>query len=121
MNAISKNLVQLTGHLGNDVQMLNFDNGYKKCSFSLAVNNSYTAANGESKKDTSWFNIVSWGKIAEQMSAVLAKGVEVGLEGKISNRKYIDKNGVNKYITEIVVSDFVVVEKTDKETNEVLT
>lgn len=115
MKTISKNLVQLTGNLGNDVQLTEFDNGNKKASFSLAVNNSYTSASGETKKDTSWFNIVGWGNIANDMSKNLKKGVEVGVEGRISNRKYVDKAGVTKYITEIVVTHYGIVEKSEKD------
>lgn len=115
MKTISKNLVQLTGHLGNDVQILQIANGSKKASFSLAVNSSYTSAGGETKKETSWFNIVAWGKTAETMAESLKKGQEVGIEGKIVSRKYTDKNGVTRYIIEIVVAQFYQVEKSEKE------
>ncbi|MBK6362365.1 MAG: single-stranded DNA-binding protein [Saprospiraceae bacterium] len=112
MKTFSKNLVQLTGHLGNDVQMMEFDNGNKKASFSLAVNNTYSSGSGESKKETSWFNIVAWGKTADDICATLKKGMGVSIEGKISARKYVDKSGNNKYVTEIVISQF---EKAEKE------
>lgn len=115
MKTISKNFVQLTGHIGNDVQIVQIATGNKKAAFSLAVNSSYTAANGESKKETSWFNMVAWGKTAELMADSLKKGQEVGIEGKIVSRKYTDKNGVTKYIVEIVVSQFFPVEKAEKE------
>jgi single-strand DNA-binding protein len=112
MKTFSKNLVQLTGHLGNDVQIMEFDNGNKKASFSIAVNSSYTSGSGESKKETSWFNMVAWGKTAEEANTVLKKGMGVSIEGKITARKYVDKSGNTKYITEIVVAQF---EKVDKE------
>ena len=115
MKTISKNFVQLSGHVGNDVQIMQIANGNKKASFSLAVNSSYTSANGESKKETSWFNIVAWSKTAELISDSLKKGQEVGIEGKIVSRKYTDKNGLTKYIVEIVVSQFFPMDKAEKE------
>jgi single-strand DNA-binding protein len=115
MKNISRNLVQLIGHLGTDVQLMELANGNKKASMSMAVNNSYTTSSGQTKKDTSWFNLVAWGKSAEKMVETLKKGMEIGIEGRVSNRKYTDKNGAVKYIFEIVVTDFSVMDKIEKQ------
>ena len=118
MKEYQKNQVQLVGHLGNDVQIMEFGKGNKKASFSLAVNSSYTMSSGETKKETSWFTIVAWGKTAESMEEMLKKGSEVVIEGKIVNRKYIDKSGNNRYIFEIVASKFNLLEKSEKQVAE---
>ncbi|MBK8622646.1 MAG: single-stranded DNA-binding protein [Saprospiraceae bacterium] len=119
MNEYQKNQVQLVGHLGNDVQIVEFGKGNKKASFSLAVNSSYTMTSGETKKETSWFTIVAWGKTADSMEEMLKKGNEVGIEGKVVNRKYVDKSGNSRYIFEIVASRFSLLEKSEKQAVEV--
>jgi single-strand DNA-binding protein len=72
-----KNSVQLTGHIGKDIRMTTFDNGNKKASVSLASNSAYKNSSGETVKRTDWFNLVAWGRTAEQMSEMLTKGNEI--------------------------------------------
>ena len=65
----------------------------------------------EKVKETYWHNLVAWGKTAEIAEKYLNKGSEVAIEGKLTNRSYNDKDGVKKYITEIVVSDILLLDK----------
>lgn len=116
MKNISKNLVQLRGHIGKDIQCVRFDNGSAKATFSLAVNESYIGQDGTAKKNTTWFNIIGWGKTADTMVSELKKGMEVGLQGKLSIRRYTDKDGQNKSITEIVVFEVIHSENLKPET-----
>jgi single-strand DNA-binding protein len=94
------NYVQLTGNLGKDVQMMTFDNGKKKASFSLATTSSYKNPKGEEVTNTTWHNIVAWGNIAD-IASNYKKGARVEIKGSINNRSYKDKDGNTKYITEI--------------------
>jgi single-strand DNA-binding protein len=70
--------------------------------FSLATNKSYTNQAGEKVTDTSWHNIVLWGKVAETASKYVKKGSSIIIEGEISYRSYENKEGQTVYITEII-------------------
>ena len=63
MRAI-KNSVQLIGNLGRDVEIVTFDSGSKKATFTMATTEIFTNKNGEKSEDTQWHNIVAWGKTA---------------------------------------------------------
>ena len=101
-----KNSVQLIGNIGKDVILSTFEKGTKKASLVIATNDFYTNNKGEKIKQTEWHNLVAWGKTAEMMSESLSKGNEIAIQGKLSNRSYEDKEGVTRYITEIVVNEF---------------
>jgi single-strand DNA-binding protein len=101
-----KNSVQLTGNVGKAVNLISFDNGNKKATLILATNESFTNTKGEKVKNTTWHNLIAWGKTAELMAQSIQKGNEVSIHGKLSNRTYTDKDGNTKYITEIVVNEF---------------
>jgi single-strand DNA-binding protein len=106
-----RNRVQLIGNLGMDPEVKSFEGGRKLAKFSLATSQSYTNTHGERVKDTQWHNILVWGKLAETAEKFLKKGSEVALEGKITYRSYETKEGQNRYITEIVTNDFLMVGK----------
>lgn len=101
-----KNSVQLIGNIGKDIALSTFDKGTKKVSLVIATNDYYTNNNGEKVKQTEWHNLVAWGKTAELMSESLTKGNEIAIQGKLSSRSYDDKEGVTRYITEIIVNEF---------------
>lgn len=102
-----KNKVQLIGNLGNNPEIINLDSGSKLAKFSLATNESYKNNKGEMVKETQWHNIVAWGKTAIIIENYLKKGNEVALEGKLVNRNYENKNGEKRYVTEIVISELL--------------
>jgi single-strand DNA-binding protein len=102
-----KNKVQLIGNLGNNPEVKTFEGGKKIASFSVATNESYRNAKGEKVTETQWHRVVAWGKVAEIAEKYLTKGKEVALEGKLVNRNYTDKDGVKKYITEVQVSELL--------------
>ena len=110
MRAI-RNSVQLIGNLGRDVEVFTFDSGNKKATFSLATTEYYTNKEGEKSQDTQWHNVVAWGKTADLMSALLEKGNQVLIKGKIVNRSYEDKEGVKRSISEIVANEFMKITK----------
>ncbi len=92
------NKVILVGRLGKDPDIMTFDNGTKKASFSLATTESYKDKDGNWQEQTEWHNIVLWRFLAERN---LIKGDQIYLEGRLRSRSYDDANGVKKYITEI--------------------
>ena len=106
-----RNRVQLIGNLGMDPEVKSFDGGRKLAKFSVATSQSYTSNKGERVKDTQWHNIIAWGKLAETAEKYLKKGSEVALEGKLVYRSYETKEGQTKYITEIVLNDFMMFSK----------
>ncbi|MFA5418714.1 MAG: single-stranded DNA-binding protein [Bacteroidales bacterium] len=94
------NKVMLIGRIGKDPETFIFDDGTKKISFSLATTESYRdRTTNEWKDQTEWHNIVGYRYLAEKS---IAKGDLIYIEGKIKNRKYTDKDGVDKYINEIL-------------------
>lgn len=100
-----RNRVQLIGKLGMDPEFIEFEKS-KKARFSLATNE-YYYQDGNKKEETQWHNIVAWGKLAENVDKYLKKGKEVAISGKLTSRTYNDKDGMKKYITEIVLNEMV--------------
>jgi single-strand DNA-binding protein len=112
MNTL-RNKVQLIGNLGQNPEVKELNGGKKVAKFSLATNETYRNKAGEKVTDTQWHNLVAWGKTAEVIEKYLKKGSEVAIEGKILNRNYTDKEGVKRYVTEIQVSDLLMLGKKD--------
>lgn len=102
-----KNKVQLIGHLGNAPEVKTTESGKKLARFSVATNESYRNAKGEKVTETTWHNLVAWGKVADIAEKYLNKGSEVAIEGKLINRSYSDKDGNKKYITEVQVNELL--------------
>lgn len=96
------NKVILLGNLGKDPEVRHLENDRAVANFSLATSETYTNKQGERITNTEWHNIVLWGGLAKLAESYLKKGNQIYLEGKITNRSYEDKEGVTKYITEIV-------------------
>jgi len=103
-----RNKVQLIGHLGLDPEVKNLESGKKLARISLATNESYKSAKGDKVTETQWHNLIAWGKTAEYAEKYLKKGNEVAVEGKLINRSYNDKEGVKKYISEVVVNEMMI-------------
>ncbi len=101
MNTL-RNKVQLIGNLGKDPEIVNLESGKVLAKFSIATNESYKNAEGEKVTDTQWHNIVAWGKTAQIVEKYVTKGKEVAIEGKLTTRSWEDKEGMKRYITEVV-------------------
>ena len=110
MNAL-RNKVQLIGNLGNDPEIVNLESGTKLAKFAIATNETYRNAKGEKVTDTQWHNVVAWGKTAELVENYLAKGKEVALEGKLTNRSYETIEGEKRYVTEIKCNEILLIGK----------
>ena len=106
-----RNSVRLIGNLGAAPEVKNLEKGNKLAKLSLATNETYTNQKGEKVTETQWHNLVVWGKQADIVEKYLTKGSEIAVEGKLTSRSYTDKEGVKKYFTEIVVNDFLMLDK----------
>jgi single-strand DNA-binding protein len=113
MNAL-KNKVQLIGNLGKTPEIKNLDSGRKLATFSIATNETYQNVNGEKVTETTWHNLVAWGKLADLAEKYLQKGTEVVIEGKLINRSYNDKEGNKKYISEVQVNELLLIKSGEK-------
>jgi single-strand DNA-binding protein len=108
---MSINKVILVGNVGKDPVIRYFDKGVAKVTFPLATSETYTNQQGETITSTEWHNIVLWRALAEVAEKTVKKGAQVYIVGKIKTRSYVDKDGVNKYITEILADTFLLLEK----------
>jgi len=104
-----KNKVQLIGNLGNAPEVKTTETGKKLARFNVATNESYRNAKGEKVTETTWHNLVAWGKVAEIAEKYLQKGSEIAIEGKLINRSYTDKDGIKRYVTEIQVNELLLI------------
>lgn len=108
---MSVNKVILVGNVGKDPAVRYFDKGVAKATFPLATSESYTNQQGETITSTEWHNIVLWRALAEVAEKTVKKGSQVYVVGKIKTRSYVDKDGNNKYITEILADGILVLDK----------
>lgn len=98
------NVTVLIGRLTRDPELKYVPStGKPVANFTIAVDRPYTSKTGE--KMTDFFNIVVWGKQAENCANYIAKGRLVGIKGTIENRSYENQNGEKKYITEIIAEN----------------
>ena len=103
MSGVKKAIILV--NIGKDPEIIKLDDGRAVANFSIATSESYKNKAGEKVTNTEWHNIVLWSPLAEIAENYLKKGSQVYIEGKISNRSYEDKEGVKKYISEVVGRD----------------
>ena len=102
-----RNSVRLIGHLGKDPEIKQLESGNSLARASLATKEVRKTKEGEKIEDTQWHQIIGWGKTAELMGTLLKKGKQVAINGKLVYRTYEDKNGIKRTISEVVVSEFM--------------
>ncbi len=95
------NTVKLIGNVGKEVNTKAFTNG-KVSSFSVATNERYTNKENVEVTNTTWHNIVAFGKLADVCNSIVAKGKLMTIEGKLQYRTYQNKDNQTVNITEIV-------------------
>src|SRR5665811_1790296 len=113
--ARSLNRAQLIGNLTRDPELRYTPSGAAVCSFSIATNRAWTTDTGEKHDEAEFHKIVAWNKLAELCSQFLTKGRKVFLEGRISTRSYNAQDGTAKSITEIVISDMILLDSRKQE------
>lgn len=99
------NKVTLIGRLGADPEVKTLESGATVAKFGLATSESYKDKQGEWQEQTEWHDIVCWRQLAER-SERLQKGQMVYLEGKLTHRKWTDKDGNPRKTTEVVANYF---------------
>ena len=99
------NKVIIVGNLGQDPDVRYMPSGGAVANITVATSESWNdKSTGEKKEQTEWHRIVLFGKLAEIAGEYLKKGSQVYIEGKLQTRKWTDKDGVERYTTEVVVS-----------------
>ena len=99
------NKIMLIGNLGRDPDLQVTPDGTPVTKFSLAVSRSYKSRTGEQKDETEWFNIVAWRQLAETCEKYLHKGSKVYVEGRLSQRKYTDREGAQRTSIDVTITD----------------
>src|SRR6266581_181302 len=99
------NKIMLIGRLGKDPELNVTSDGTPVTKFTLAVNRNTKTSTGERKEETEWFNIVAWRQLAETCERYLHKGSKVYIEGRLAQRKYTDKEGVQRTSIEVIAND----------------
>lgn len=117
MNAL-RNSVRLTGYLGLDPELVKYGENQKMAKVSLATHEKYRTKEEEWKTDTHWHNLTFWGKNADYAEKHLKKGSLISIEGRLVSNSYVDKEGVTRYVTEIVVNDTLVVRSKNRKKGE---
>ena len=95
--------VQLVGNLTADPELQKTPNDVSVARFDVAVNRSYSNADGE--RDTDFFHVTVWRGLADSCAKCLKKGNKVFVAGTIQNRSYDDKDGIKRYVTDVIAED----------------
>ena len=107
MASRSMNKAILIGNLTRDPELKYTPNGTAVCTFGVATNRSWTTTDGQIKEDTQFHRVVAWQKLAELCGKLLTKGKKIYMEGRITYRSFVGKDGQQRSITEIVLDDFL--------------
>lgn len=101
---VSLNKIIVIGNLGGEPEMRFTPSGRPVTSFNVATNWRYTTADGERKEETEWFNVVTWGKLAEQCNQFLNKGRLVYVEGRLHSHSWDGQDGQKHFRNEIIAN-----------------
>jgi single-strand DNA-binding protein len=106
----SVNKVILLGNLTRDPELRYTENKKAVCTFGLATNRNWTTDTGEKREETEFHRIVAWDKLAEVCNQYLKKGRKVYVEGRLQSRTYTGQDGIEKFSTEIVLDEMVMLD-----------
>jgi len=101
----SVNKVILVGNLGRDPEVRYLPSGDPVANITIATSSKYKGKDGNMVEETEWHRVTFFGKLAEIVGQYLKKGRSVYVEGRIKTRKYTDKDGVEKYATDIIANE----------------
>ena len=104
-----RNRVTLIGRLGKEPEVRTLEGNKKVVRMLLATSEDHTDKDGQKEKETQWHNLVVWGSLGEICEKFLTKGKEIAIEGKITYRNWNDKEGKTHYMTEINVSEMLMI------------
>jgi single-strand DNA-binding protein len=108
------NRVTLIGNVGKEAEYKTLEDGTPVAKFSIATTEIYRLKNGDTQSRTDWHTIVAWRGLASLVHQFIKKGSLLCIEGKLRNRQYSDKEGNNKYLTEIVAEQILLLDKKEK-------
>ena len=101
------NRVTLMGNLGADPELRATQAGLPVCDLRLATHRGWTDRDGEQQEETEWHRIVAWDKLASNCHRHLVKGSQIYVEGRLRTRKWTDRDGNDRWSTEVVASNVV--------------
>ena len=110
-----RNSVHLIGRPGMDPEIKKFGENRKLAKFTLATNEKHYNDNMELVQETEWHNIIAWGRTAEIVEKIVRKGRLMALEGKLQTREYDDKDKNKRRVTEVVIDEFMLIDKMSNE------
>ncbi len=114
--AFSLNKIMLIGHLGKDAETRFTTNNVSVTNFTMATTYGYKGKDGNWVNDTTWHNIVSF-NLSDYFKDNLKKGKKFYVEGRLSKRDYTDKDGIKRYMTEVVSERIIPLESTGDNTS----
>jgi single-strand DNA-binding protein len=112
--AFSLNKIMLIGNLGKDAETRFTTNNLSVTNFTLATQNSYKGKDGNWVNETTWHNIVAF-SLSDYFKDNLKKGKKFYVEGRLSKRDYTDKEGIKRYMTEVVADKLIPLETSGAE------
>ena len=114
----SINKVILIGNLGKEPEYKTLQDGTAVAKLALATSESFRLKSGETKTSTQWHTIIVWRGLANLVRDYTRKGSLIYIEGKLQNRNFEDKEGLKKYVTEVVADQIILLDKKPKEENQ---
>jgi single-strand DNA-binding protein len=102
------NKVMIIGHLGRDPEMRYTPSGKPVTTFTVATSRTWNSTDGERHTETEWFNVVTWGNLAEICKQYLNKGQQVYIEGRLQTRRWDDSEGMKHTSIEIVANEMMI-------------
>jgi single-strand DNA-binding protein len=114
------NKVMIIGHLGRDPEMRYTPSGKPVTTFTVATSRTWNSTDGERHSETEWFNVVTWGNLAEICKQYLTKGQQVYVEGRLQTRRWEDSEGTKHTSIEIVANEMMILgDRREPGTNQV--
>ena len=117
----SVNKVILVGNLGADPEMRQTSSGDPVCTLSVATSEKYKNRDGELQTTTEWHKVVLFRRLAEIANQYLRKGSSAYFEGQLKTRKWVDKNGLERYTTEVEASELKLLDRQEAQVKPVAT
>jgi len=115
----SVNKVILVGNVGKDPETRFSESGTAIANLTIATTNRFKNKQGQTQEDTEWHRVVAYGKLAEIIEKYVQKGKPLYVEGRLQTRKWTDKQGVDRYTTEIVAEQMQMLgQKESKKTDD---
>ena len=109
-----KNKVQLIGTVDSDLEFITLAADKTFAKFSLVTYESHKGMNGEKIDEYQTHNLIALGKVADTVKEYVQKGIEIAIEGKLQHRDYTHASGIKRYITEVQVTEILLLNKKEQ-------